>query len=365
MIDLGIIGLARSGKTTVFNALTQGHARTGSYGAAETNIGVVKVPDSRLDELAARIRPKRLVPAEVRYLDFPATGTAFSEGGPGGAFLAALGSTDALIHVVRAFVNEAVPHPQTTIDPHRDIATMEAELIFADLAIIERRLDRLTTVVRSARAGEAEAARHEMALLQCVKAGLEAETPVRAQDLSDEERQMLSGYNLLSAKPLLILVNIGEEDTARATAIEAEFRERYRWPRTEVVALAGRLEMELAELSDEEAAQFRADFALPPQPGRQRVISLSYSLLGLISFFTFNADEGHAWSVPAGTTAVRAAGKIHSDMERGFIRAEVLSWQEMLRYGSWAEARKHGALRTEGKSYQVQDGDVIHILFNV
>lgn len=364
-MDLGIIGLAQSGKTTVFNAVTRGHAQTGMYGAGvEPNIGVVKVPDERLDRLCEVLKPKKVTHADIRYLDFPGAAAFGRGGGPAARFLASLAQCDALIHVVRAFTNESVPHPEGSIDPQRDIGSMNMELAFADQAFIERRLERLDVEVRSMRAGEREAGEKEMALLQRLKEGLEAETPLRAQALSEDEARMLANYQFLTDKPLLLIINIDEAARGEAEKMEGEFRARWCGPHTEVAALCGELEMELSELSEEDDAAFRADMGLS-EASLDRMIRLSYELLGLISFFTVNPEEGRAWTIGRGTPAVAAAGKVHSDMERGFIRAEVIGWEELARHGSLAEAKKHAAVRTEGKSYIVQDGEVLHILFNV
>lgn len=365
-MDVGIIGLRQSGKTTVFNAVTRGKAHIGFGGGNEPNVGVVKVPDPRLDVLAAMYKPKKVTPAEIRYVDFPAGGASFGKGeGPGGQFLGELRRVDALIHVVRAFHDPSVPHPEGSIDPARDVATMDLELAFADLALIERRLERLEAELRSTRAGERGAGERERALLARFKEALEAETPLRALELSEDEARMVAGFRFLTQKPLLILLNLDEADVGHREEIEAEFRRGYQVPHTEVAALCGKLEMELLDLSPEEAAEYRRNLGLGEETGLDRAIRLSYRLLGLISFLTAGPDEVRAWTVEQGATAPRAAGKIHSDMERGFIRAEVVRFEDLVAAGSEAEAKRRGLLRTEGKSYIVQDGDVLHILFNV
>lgn len=364
-MDLGIVGLPLSGKTTVFNALTHGHAETGGYRAGvETHVGVVKVPDERLTKLAAQFQSKKATPAELRYLDLPAMSASFGGGGPSSQVLSALSASDGLLHVVRTFQRDAVPHPQGSIDPHRDVAAMDVELVLADLAVVEKRLERLTPVVRAAKPGEREAGEREMELLRRVKASLEEEKPLRAQNLGAEEQRALRDYALLTLKPTLLVVNVGEEDASKIPDIESEFAARYGGEGTPVVALCGQLEMELAELSDEEASEFRQDMGLTDS-GVQRVLQRTFDLMGLITFYTVVGDECRAWTVPRGTHAQQAAGKIHSDMEKGFIRAEAIGWQEILACGSLAEARKKGILRTEGKGYAVQDGDVLHILFGV
>jgi len=362
-MDLGIIGLERSGKTTLFQAVTHGHAHVAAHGAMEPSVGVVKIPDERLDRLCAVLHPKKVTHAEVRYLDFPG-GLSLRGAGPSGAFLAALSQCDALVHVVRAFRDETVPHPEGSIDPDRDIAAVNLELAFADIGMLERRYEKLEITVRSARAGEREAGERELALVRRLREALEREEPLRAQQLSAEERRIISGYQLLTGKPQLIVVNIDEADVSRAAGIEVDFADRWAGSGVQVAALCAKLERELAELSDEEAAEFRRELGLI-EGGLERMLRLSQQVLGLITFFTVNEAEGRAWPIAAGSTALEAAGKVHTDMARGFIRAEAIGWQELAEAGSFAEARKHGLLRTEGKQYIVQDGDLLHMLFNV
>ncbi|MCC6381002.1 MAG: redox-regulated ATPase YchF [Dehalococcoidia bacterium] len=365
-MQLGIIGLARSGKTTVFNAVTRGSAQVGAYSSASSpNVGVVSVPDERVDRLAAIYHPKKTTYATIQYVDFPAAGESFGKGeGPAGKFVNELGRMDALIHVVRAFADDAVPHPETNLDPHRDIATMDLELAFADLTIIERRLQRLETEIRSMKAGEREHLQRTHDLLVRMKAALEAEVPVREQSLGPDDWKLLEGSQFLTARPLLLLVNIGEEDLPRRAALEEELGVRYRAPGRDVAVFSGKFEMELNDLNEDEAAEFRAAAGVS-ESGMNSAIRMSYSLLGLISFLTAGPDECRAWTVEAGATAPEAAGKIHSDLRRGFIRAEVIRYTDLVACGSEAEARKRGLLRTEGKQYLVQDGDVLNILFNV
>ena len=362
-MDLGIIGFQRSGKTTIFNAVTRGHAQTGSYGAGvQPNIGVVKVPDDRLERLATLFNPKKFTLADIRYIDFP--GEAFSSGqGPSPQFLAQLARCDALIHVVRAFGDETVPHPQGSVDAARDASAMDLELAFADAAFIEKRLERIEAEMRSVKAGERDAAERQVALLTRLKGGLESDAPLRAQPLDEEETKALANYQFLTDKPLLVVLNIDEADVARAREIEKEFAGG-RGEQTAVAAISGKIEAELAQMSEEEAVDFRNDLGIA-EPGLDRMIRMSYELTGLISFFTVGPDECRAWNVKRGSAAPTAAGKIHTDLERGFIRAEVVRWDELLADGSLAEARKHGHLRQEGKSYVVQDGDILNILFNV
>jgi GTP-binding protein YchF len=363
-VDLGIIGFQRSGKTTIFNAVTKGNAETGSYGAGvQPNIGVVKVPDERLDRLAKLFDPKKFTLADIRYIDFP--GEAFSSGqGPSAQFLAQLGRCDALIHVVRAFEDETVPHPQVSVDAMRDAHAMELELAFADAAFIEKRLERIEATTRSMKAGERDQAEREIALLQRLKAGLEADKPLREQEIDAEDAKLLVNYQFLTDKPLLIVVNIGEGDVGRTSEIEAQFSAEFSGTGRAAAAISGKIEQELAQMSDEDAVEFRNDLGIT-EAGLDRMIRMSYELTGLIPFFTVGPDECRAWNVHRGATAPQAAGKIHTDLERGFIRAEVVAWNELLEAGSMAEAKKRGVVRQEGKTYVVQDGDVVNILFNV
>ena len=365
-MQLGIIGLARSGKTTVFNAVTRGAAQVGAYSSsAQPNVGVVNVPDERVDRLAEMYRPKKVTYATIQYADFPAAGESFGKGeGPAGKFINDLARTDALIHVVRAFEDDSVPHPDVAIDPDRDIATMDLELSFADLAIIEKRLQRMETELRSMKAGERDQLQRLKSLLERMKAGLENEVPIREQVLDDEDRRLLEGTQFLTSKPLMLIINIGEADLARRSELEEQYRAKYRRPARDVAVFCGKFEMDLNELSDEDAAEFRASAGVT-ESGMAGAIRISYELLGLISFLTAGPDECRAWTVEAGSTAPEAAGKIHSDLKRGFIRAEVIRFTDLIAAGSETEAKKRGLLRTEGKQYVVQDGDVVNILFNV
>jgi GTP-binding protein YchF len=363
-MDLGIIGYQRSGKTTMFNAVTRGDAATGSYGAGvQPNIGVVKVPDDRLDRLAKLFEPKKFTLADIRYIDFP--GDAFSSGqGPSPQFLAQLARSEALIHVVRAFHDEAVAHPAGSVDADRDIAAMELELAFADAGFIEKRIERIEANSRSMKAGERTEAERETGLLERLKAGLEAETPLRAQETSAEEKRLLVNYQFLTDKPLLTVLNIDEGDAARAGEIESEYGAKHSGKATAIAAISGKIEQELAQMSSDDAEEFRKDLGIT-EPGLDRMIRMSYQLTGLISFFTVGPDECRAWNVQKGATAPEAAGKIHTDLERGFIRAEVVRWDHLLEAGSMAEAKKRAQVRQEGKTYVVQDGDCVNVLFNV
>jgi ribosome-binding ATPase len=362
-MDLAIVGLERSGKTTLFNALTGGDAQTGGYGGGlEPNLGTVKVPDERLDKVCGLIKPKKVTYAEVRYVDFPGAGFS-KENGPAAQYLSGLSRADALIHVVRLFPSEAVAHPEGSLDPARDLSLLEMELAFADLAIIERRLDRLEAEMRSRKAGDRDAGEKEGQLLRRFKDLLEGEKALRNLQLTDDERKLVAGFGFLTLKPLLVVLNVDDDSGLRLAEIESEFAELL-GASSVAVAVPAKVEEELAQMSPSDAAEFRADMALP-ESALTRVIKESYRVLGLISFLTVGEPEGRAWPVPTGTTALKAAGVVHSDMERGFIRAEVIGWRELLDAGSMAEARRRGILRTEGKTYVVQDGDVLHVLLNI
>ena len=355
-IDIGITGLAQSGRTTIFNALSKGQVDTKT---ATPHIGVTKVPELRLKALVDMLHPKKVVSAEVSYTDIGASVKT-----TGSQILNQLATADALLNVVRAFANDSVPHTEGSIDVDRDIASNNLELAVYDSGIINRRLEKIETSLKGAKPDERQGLLHEQELLTRIKTELEKETPVRELSLTNEELKTIANYQFLTAKPLLIVVNIGEEQISQAEALEAQLNARYSRPKSSVITLCGKLEMELTQLDDDAAKSFQADFGLT-ESGLDRVIKLSYALLGLISFFTIASGEVKAWSIPKGTTAIKAAGKIHSDMERGFIRAEVISYDELVKCGSLAEAQNRGLLRREGKSYVVQDGDVITFLFNV
>ncbi len=362
-MKVAIIGLPKSGKTTIFNALTKGKAEIAAYSPSLTpNIGVAKIPDSRLPMLEGIFHPKKTVLAEVSYVDIAGSAKAFSKGEVEGELLGYLTTADALLQVIRAFEDGEIPHPEGSINPERDIATLDLELAFSDLTIIERRLDKLKATLEGAKTSERGLYLKEQALLEKIKAALEKDIPIRQQRLAEDELKTLSNYQFLTAKPMLIILNIGEAQISQASQLENEIKSLY--PQFAVVALCGKLEMELGQLSDTEAKEFREAMGLTT-PALDQVINLSYSLLGLISFFTTASAELKDWTIPSGTTAPKAAGKVHTDMERGFIRAEVINYNDLERCGNLAEARKKGLLRIEGKNYIVHDGDVITFLFNV
>ncbi len=366
-MEISIIGLPKSGKTTIFNALTRRDVTSEPSTSTKLvpNIGIAKVPEPRLEILGKIFQPKKTTFAEIRYTDI--AGTAKDLGKTDrieGQLLNYLSKADALLQVVRAFKDERVPHVDGSIDPERDIATMNLELIFSDLSITERRLQRIQEILKGAKPQERDLLVKEQALLHKIKSWLEKEKPIWKQELNPDEIHSLANYQFLTAKPRLVVINIDESQIAQCSAIESEFRRHHPETHFQFLAVCGKLEMELAQLSESEAKEFRTAMGLS-EPALDRIVRASYELLGLISFFTTVSAELRAWAIPKGTTALKAAGKIHSDMEKGFIKAEVLSFKDLQRCGSLAEARRQGLLRLEGKNYIVEDGDIITFLFNV
>ena len=367
-LEIGIIGLPDSGRTTIFNALTGSEVATGGYtaeGAAVPHIGSAKVPDRRLTALADMFHPQRVVPASVTYVDIGASLKDVVQGkGLSSQLLHQISNLDVLINVVRSFSDDSLPHVEGSLDTERDISNMNLELTFSDLALLEKRLSRIEVSLKSAKTAERPGLLREQELIRRIKLYLEDDVPIRNMTLTTEENKALSGYQLISAKPLLILVNIGEDQLFQAESLADELSSRYSSMKCRLTVVCGSLETELAQLDDDAARELRDEYRME-EPGGNRVIRLSYHLLGLISFFTVGSDEVKAWPIQSGTEAAAAAGKIHSDIERGFIRAEVTGYDDMVGCGSLAEARKKGLLRLEGKNYAVQDGDVITFLFNV
>ena len=366
-MQIAIVGLARSGKTTVFNTLTRGEAETGGFGGMTVNVGVVKVPDERLTRLTELFHPKREVPADVTYVDLPAP--PLSPDGREAAEipadqLARLRTADALLHVVRAFDDPGVPHPQGTVDAWRDIGQLDLEFVLADLSLVEKRVEKLSTSGRHGTPAEREANERELIVLERLLPALREGNPVRDVELTDDEQKVIRGYRLLTEKPVLILLNVSEGELGRASELVADFTGRYEHRHSQFEAMSARIEMEIGQLDPVEAEAFRDELGLG-EGSLERVIRLSYQLLGLISFFTVGPDETRAWTIPDGSTAVDAAGAIHTDLARGFIRAEVVRWDDLLRLGSLAACREQGVLRLEGKEYPVADGDVVHFRFNV
>lgn len=365
-VDIGIIGLTKSGKTTIFNGLTRGKAAIGGYSAkAQANIGMASVPDDRIHRLAEIFHPKKIVHAEVKYIDIGASLKEMAvDKGIGGQLLNQLSTVDVLVNVVRAFKDDSLPHPEGSLDVSRDIEAMNMELAFSDLAILERRLEKMEGSLKAAKPAERQAVLKEQETLLKIKASLEKDLPARELQLTPDEIKSVSNYQFLTAKPLLTVVNIGEEGLPQAKALEEGLNRRYAKPKCRIIASCGKLEMELSQLGDEAMQEFRQEFGMQ-ETGLDRTIKVSYELLDLISFLTVGEDECRAWPIKRGTEAVKAAGKVHTDIERGFIRAEVINYTDLLRVGGLVEAKKQGLLRLEGKTYVVDDGDVINFLFNV
>ena len=367
-MQIAIVGLAGAGKTTVFNTLTRGHAETGGYGALQLNVGVVKVPDERLGKLAEVFHPKKIVHADVTYVDLPAPPTS-SEGRVGtdelpAEHMARLREADALIHVVRAWDDAAHPHPSGSVDAARDIEQLDLEFTLADLAMIDRRLERLNAGGgRHGTPAEREANEREAVILARLKGVLEGERPIRDEPLDADDEKAIRGFRFLTQKPVLVLVNVGEGDLAGAPALIERIAAGYGHSHAMVDALSAKIEMELGELEPDEAAVFMEELGLA-ESSLDRVIALSYRLVGLISFLTAGPDECRAWPIPDGSSAVDAAAAIHTDLAKGFIRAETIGYEDLLAAGSIAEAKKVGKVRSEGRTYRVRDGDVIEILFS-
>lgn len=346
MLRIGIVGLAQVGKTTLFRILTHTHGSKLSSGKQEAHVGVVRVPDARLDRLTEMYHPLKTVYANIEYVDTPGSVIEIARTG---LQMASLREMDALAHVVRAFGDAS---------PQADIENVELELILSDLSVVEKRLARLEKDLKKQKIPALE---KEFQVLQASKAALEKQTPLREVVRSAEEERIVRGFTFLSSKPMLYVLNLGENDVARANAADefaagAGLKQR---PSTAVTAVCGQVEAELAELGDAEAGEFLASYGLK-EPGAARLIRSSYHLLGLICFFTVGEDECRAWTIRSGSTALEAAGEIHSDLQKGFIRAEVVKYDDLIATGSLAEARTRALLRLEGKEYVVNDGEVVH-----
>ncbi len=352
-MDVGIIGFARSGKTTLFNVLTSSHAAVGAFGNRDANVSVIKVPDERVDGLNEICRPKRKAYAEIQFVDVAPSESAGVAKALDSAALNVLKNVDALVHVVRAFENEEVAHPLGGVDPVRDCKALEEELLLSDLLIIEKRLERLEKEHGKDR---------ECALLERCREMVESGSALRGLELAPQEERDLAGFCFLSRKPLLLVGNYGEEalgrdDPARLEAFAAEQGRTH-------IDFCGELETEVAELPEDERGAFRDELGLG-EDSRSRFVRAAYDALGLISFLTFNEKEVRAWSIPKGTKAVDAAGVVHSDIQRGFIRAEVVRYDDFVAAGSMAKAKEQGHVRVEGKDHIVHDGDIILFRFNV
>ncbi len=352
---LGIIGLPQSGKTTIFNALTRGHQPlTTSGGRFDVHTGVVDVPDVRVERLSDMFKPKKTIYAKVTYADI--AGLEGSQSAISGQLLNILTQMEGLLHVVRCFEDGNITHPSGSVNPLRDIATMDAELLLNDMIAVERKLERLAEERKKGGGRERAVIEREAALFERFKETLSREQPLREIELSAEEEKTLSGFGFLTRKPMLVLLNLHEGQEMPPV--------EYPHPHSNLAALQGKLEMELSQLAPEDVEVFMQEYGIS-ELGLARVIRLSYDLLGLISFFTVGPDEVRAWTLPRGSTAYEAAGEIHTDLQKGFIRAEVITFDELLSLGGLNEAKSKGRLRLEGKEYIVHDGEIVHIRFNV
>ena len=362
-MKIGIIGLPFVGKTTVFNALTFAQAKVGEFslGVKEANRGIVKVPDERVHRLASLYNPKKVTPAEVEYIDVAGLVKETKEKGSEGEFYHSLREVDELAHVVRIFQDENVMHVSGSVDPKRDIKDLDLDLILIDLDIVEKRLKRLEKTVTSSKSEEDK---RELQILQRFKESLDQGIPLRELELSPDEEKLIRGYAFLSLKPILLILNIDEKQNSQMEKLEVEFSEMAQHKNTAVCSICGKLEMELSQLEEKDRDAFMEELGIK-ELAVERVIDISYKLLALISFFTANENEVKAWPVPSGIKAIKAAGVVHTDMERGFIKAEVITFDKLWELGSIHKAKEKGELRLEGKEYVVQDGDVIFFRFNV
>ncbi len=368
-LQAGIVGLPNVGKSTLFNAITKAGAETANYPfcTIDPNVGVVEVPDHRLGALAEVVHPGRIVPATCEFVDIAGLVRGASQGeGLGNQFLGHIREVDAICHVVRCFADPDITHVHGQVDPVRDIEVISTELLLADLETLERRLERTRRAAKS----RDEKALKDLAFLERLHAALQAGTPARLIQASDEERPLLRELHLLTAKPVIYVANVGDEDLAAVADPAAgnawvqAVRQVASQEGAAVVTVSARLEAELAELDEEERAHFLQELGLN-ESGLDRLIRTTYQVLGLITFFTAGEKEVRAWTVRQGAKAPEAAGVIHSDFERGFIRAETIFWKDLVEAGGYAQAREKGLLRSEGREYVVRDGDVMHFRFNV
>ena len=359
-MKITIIGLSNSGKTTVFNALTGLHIETAVYPttSGDPHLGVVKVPDERVERLSEIFKPKKIAYATIEYMDF--LGITKGDIKQNRKVFDLIKDADAIVHVVRAFEDESVVHPLGGIDPARDIETLELELIFGDLEFVEKRLERMEENIRR---GKKPDESEKKLLLKC-RDILMKETPLRDVEFSEEERKAMRPLQFSSTVPEVIVVNIGEKDLQTDAAKNLQSTLNARFPSLPVLTLCGKIEMEIAQLSPDEKKPFLDELGID-EPASNKLIHTCYDILGLISFLTVGEDEVRAWTIKKQTSALHAAGKVHSDIERGFIRAEIISYNDFIASGTMHAAREKGLLRLEGKTYEVRDGDIINFRFNV
>jgi GTP-binding protein YchF len=353
-MQTAIVGLPMVGKTSLFTILTGVH-EAARIGSLEARVGVTKVPDARLDALAKIFDPPKITFATVEYLDFPAIS---KESLRDPKYLASLRVVDALAHVLRVFDSDTVPHEAGSVDPIRDFEDVEMELILSDLVVVEKRIERVQKDLKKGKNVEFE---KELDLLQRIKIELEANRALRGLDFSDEDEKRLRGFQFLSQKPMLCVLNLGEEDAARMAQVEEKYRTgQLARKGTAVTAICGKIEAELAELPKEDAAEYLKSYGLH-ESALERLIAATYALLGLMSFLTAGETEVRAWTIPMNSTAQKAAGAIHSDFEKKFIRAETVNWKNLVEHNGYPGVREKGLLRLEGKEYIVKDGDVLVI----
>ncbi|MBI4684280.1 MAG: redox-regulated ATPase YchF [Nitrospirae bacterium] len=361
-MKIAIIGLSNSGKTTIFNALTGLNIETTIYPTvtADPHLGVVKVPDSRIEKLSEIYKPKKTTHATVEYIDY--IGLTKGDTEQNRKVFDLIKDADALVHVVRGFEDESIIHPIGNVNPSRDAETVEMEMIFGDLELVEKRLEKMEQGMKRGKKPDES----EKRLLAKCKEALEKEMSLRDIDFSEEEQKTMKHLQFMSIKPMVVVVNIAEKDLnpEKIKETTSEIQAFFKGRQVNVLSLCGKIEMEIAQLSPEEAKAFLEDLRIT-EPALNKLIHVSYELLGLISFLTVGEDEVRAWTIQKGTDAQRAAGKIHSDIERGFIRAEVVSFDDFTAHGNMAGVREKGLLRLEGKTYAVKDGDIINFRFNV
>jgi hypothetical protein len=358
----GIVGLPNAGKSTIFNALTAAAAEVASYPfcTIEPNVGICPVPDERLDALARLIKPKKVTPTTLEFFDIAGLVKGASKGeGLGNQFLGHIRNVDAIAHVVRCFADADVAHTYGTIDPRRDAEVVDTELMLADLDVIQKRLEKVKRLVKVGEKGTAE----ELPLLEAIKESLDRGEPARRW-ITSASRALPLDLQLLTAKPIFYVANVDDPGQAESNRFLKELRGLAQSEGTPVVVIAGKLEAEIAQLDKNEQEEFRGELGFKDS-SLARLIRVGYDILGLVTFFTTVNQDLRAWTVPRSTTALQAAGKIHSDMERGFIKAEVVSFEDLMKCGSEHVAREKGLLKAQGKDYEVQDGDIIHFRFNV